>query len=614
MQCDIKLKKVYNEIISDLSINRFLSRDNYLVIDFETTSLEKGDPRNPYNRLVSCSIDVYRNGEVTKYYLKEGEVVPEVVADACYSVDYCVAHNSKFEIGWLRRMGLDIDKIYFFCTMIGEYVLAGNRKWNLSLDGISEKRFQKKKTSLVSVLIKSGVCPSEIPIPLLEKYCKQDTSLTNEIFLAQWEELRDSNLLNVMWTRCIATPALVDIEAVGMHLDAERVLAENKKYEREYDEIAKELSEFAGGVNFNSPLQVAELLYDRLGFSELKDRRGNTLRTAKDGRKTDITTITTLKANNKSQRRFLDLYARWSKVDAALTKNLRFFRAVVTETEDCIFYGNLNQTVTQTHRLSSTGKPVEFRLFDGKKKGIQLQNSPREFKVLYNSRYDGWKIGEIDAAQLEFRVAAFLGQDERAIYDILHGVDVHAETASVLTNAGEPTTRQDAKSRTFKPLYGGLSGTKAERAYFSHFREKYSGITDEQERWKDEVLKTGQLVTITGLIFYWPGTKVSRSGYVDNTTSICNFPVQSFATADIIPIAVTIKWRLIKALGLESFIINTIHDSVIEEIHPDEVEIISEIGELSFNSGVKGYLKTIYNIDFNVPLAVEIKIGDHWNE
>lgn len=609
-----QLRKVVDEVVEELSINRFLSKDNYVVIDFETTNIDKGDPRNSYNRIISCSIDVYENGTVIKYYFKENEIVPETIRDICYSVDYCVAHNAKFEIGWLARLGLDITRIYFFCTMISEYVLAGNRKWNLSLDGIAEKRLKQKKTSLVNLLIKSGVCPSEIPVPLLEKYCKMDTELTNKIFLQQWEELSESNLLNVMWTRCIATPALVDIEQAGMHLDRERVLEENRKYEREYDEISKELSEFAGDVNFNSPKQVAELLYDRLGFSELKDRRGNTLRTDKDGRKTDTATIAALKANNKSQRRFVELYKRRSKVEAALSKNLRFFRAVVTETDDCIFYGNLNQTVTQTHRLSSTGTPVAFKLFDGKRKGIQLQNSPREFKVLYSSRNEGWKIGEIDAAQLEFRVAAFLGQDERAIYDILHGVDVHATTATVLTDAGEPTDRQDAKSRTFKPLYGGLSGTEAERAYFSHFREKYSGITTEQERWKDEVLKTGKLITVTGLIFYWPGTKVSRSGYVDNTTSICNFPVQSFATADIIPIAVSIKWRIMKALVLESFIVNTIHDSVIEEIHPDEVEIIKEIGTLSFVSGVVDYLKSIYNINFNVPLSVETKIGDYWNE
>ena len=584
-------------------------------MDFETTNIDKGDSRNPYNRIISCSWDIYHNSRlVESKYSTDKEVLSTELIEDIYSVDFCVAHNAMFEYGWLVRLGVDIADIDFFCTQIAEYVIAGNRKFNLSLDGVAERRLGKKKIGLVSLLIKDGICPSEIPSPLLEKYCRQDTRLTHEIFLQQRQELIDNNLIPVMWTRCITTPALVDISRNGLHLDADRVLEENRKYEREYEEVSKGLAAFAGGVNLNSPKQVSELLYDTLGFSELTDRRGTPIRTATDGRKTDIATITALTPHNKSQRGFLDLYKRRSKLEAALSKNLRFFRAVVTETDDDIFYGNFNQTVTQTHRLSSSGKAVEFALFDGKKKGIQLQNSPREFKKLYSSRNKGWKIGEIDGSQLEFRVAAFLGQDKNAIADITHGVDVHRFTAETLTEAGERTSRQDAKSRTFKPLYGGLSGTRAERAYFKAFREKYSGITNEQERWKIEVERTKKLVTTTGLIFYWPDTKWegnSKNPYLRNTTSICNFPVQSFATADIIPIAVVIMWRLLKLLGLKSFIVNTIHDSVIVEIHPDEVEIIREIGELSFILGVKEYLREVYSIDFNVPLDVETKIGDY---
>lgn len=612
----MEYQKNFNKVLAHITVPDIFLSGDHVVFDFETTNLDKGDSRNPYNRIISCSWDVYKKFKLVESKYSEGEDISRLYEDLLDS-DFSIAHNAKFEIGWLLRSGVDIYPLHFYCTMVGEYVLAGNRKWELGLDAIAEKRLGEKKHGLVSSLIKAGVCPSEIPPHLLRKYCTQDTSLTKGIFDQQLQEIVDSNLLNVMWTRCMVTPVLAVIERVGMHLDKERVLEENRKYEREYDEISRSLSELVGGINFNSPKQVAELLYDRLGFDELKDKRGNPIRTASDGRKTDIATITTLKGHNKQQRRFLDLYARRSKVEAALSKNLRFFRAVVSEREDCIFYGNLNQTVTQTHRLSSTGKPEEFVLFNGKKKGIQLQNSPREFKRLYNSRYEKWKTGEIDASQLEFRVAAFLGQDERAISDIQHGVDVHAFTASVLTDAGEPTNRQDAKSRTFKPLYGGLSGTNAERAYFQEFREKYSGITAEQERWKDEVEHTLQLVTKTGLIFYWPDTKWEGRGknlYLRNTTSICNFPVQSFATADIIPIAVVIMWRLLTLYGLKSFIINTIHDSIILEIHPDEVEKVSELGELSFISGVKGYLKAVYNIDFNVPLDVETKIGDYWNE
>jgi DNA polymerase I-like protein with 3'-5' exonuclease and polymerase domains len=500
--------------------------------------------------------------------------------------------------------------------MIGEYVLAGNKNVRINLDATAARRKLPNKMSLVSKLIKSGVCPSEIPISMLRKYCKQDTHLCREIFLQQRKDLLANELLPVAFTRNIATPVLVDIESRGMHLDRDRVIQENIIYERKYDSISREISEFTSGINLNSPKQVAELLYDRLGFSECKDKRGFPIRTDTDQRRTDEKTIEQLTPRNKSQRRFLELFKERATINAALTKNLQFFRAVVEETPDHIFYGNLNQTVTKTHRLSSTSKRVAFDLFGGKLKGIQMQNIPRAFKSLFSPRNKGWFINETDAAQLEFRVAAFLGGDEVARSDIESGRDVHQYTADKLTEAGEPSSRQDAKSRTFKPLYGGTSGTKAERAYYDAFKQRYQGITDEQERWKGVVEKTKQLRIASGLIFYWPDTKMEGSSYrpyLRNTTSICNFPVQSFATADIIPIGVTAMWHRMKREGLVSFIINTIHDSIISEVHPNEVEIFNKIGELSFTSVVKEYLKRIYKVNFNVPLAVEAKTGEYWN-
>ena len=203
-----------------------------------------------------------------------------------------------------------------------------------------------------------------------------------------------------------------------------------------------------------------------------------------------------------------------------------------------------------------------------------------------------------------------------AISDISRGTDVHQFTADTLSRSGEPTSRQEAKSRTFKPLYGGMSGTKAERSYFKEFREKYSGIVDEQERWKTEVERTKELVTCTGLVFYWPDTKwegSSRNPYLRNTTSICNYPVQCFATADIIPTWLTFVQYEIISRKLKSFIINCIHDSVIMEIHPDEVAIIEEIGTLIARDKVLDYLYRVYNINFNVPLEFEFKYGESWS-
>jgi len=610
-------KKIVDVLPYPLDSSIYLS-GNFLVLDFETSNLDFGDSRNKDNYIVEACWEVWRDNKLvsTRNCSGDSKEIYEWLVPDISDADFFVAHNTKFEYGWLSRIGIDIGEVLAYCTMVGEYVIAGNRRLGLSLDATAERRKLGGKDDLIKLLLKGGVCPSTMPKYLLRKYCRKDVELCREIFLQQREELFKSNLLPVQFTRCIATPVLSDIEHKGMHLDKTRVIEENINYERQYDSISKEISEFTGSVNLNSPKQVAELIYDGLGFSELKDSRGNPIRTGADGRRTDAETINKLTPRNKSQRRFLGLFKERSKLEAALSKNLRFFRAVVEETDDNIFYGNLNQTITQTHRLSSTSKRVAFKLFGGKKKGIQIQNIPRDFKPLFSPRNEGWKINERDASQLEFRVAVYLGQDSRGISDIEDKVDVHQFTADTLTGAGEETNRQDAKSRTFKPLYGGTSGTRAEQEYYKAFRKKYWGITTEQERWKTVVEREKQLTTITGLIFYWPDTKwegSSRNPYLRNTTSICNFPVQSFATADIIPIALTIMWHFIRYHKLTSFIINTIHDSVVSEVHPDEIEIFNKIGELSFTSGVKEYLQEVYNIDFNVKLESESKTGDYWN-
>ena len=97
-----------------------------------------------------------------------------------------------------------------------------------------------------------------------------------------------------------------------------------------------------------------------------------------------------------------------------------------------------------------------------------MQNMPRggtfPVKRVFVSRWTGGRILEADFAQLEFRTAAYLSQDKTAMKEIEDGFDVHAYTASVITESGQKTSRQEAKAHTFAPLYGatGFGRTSAE--------------------------------------------------------------------------------------------------------------------------------------------------------
>ena len=237
----------------------------------------------------------------------------------------------------------------------------------------------------------------------------------------------------------------------------------------------------------------------------------------------------------------------------------------------------------------------------------QFQNLPRQYKKLIVSGDPDYLVGECDAAQIEFRCAADLCDDSVASVEIATDVDVHAITAATLR-----VSRQEAKSRTFMPLYAGMGKTNAEKAYCKFFKEKYNGISQEQGRWALSVSVDKQLRTRYGMIFRWPQAKLDHRGEVSFKTEIFNFAIQGMATAEIIPIALVHAWHRLR--GMKSVIINTIHDSIVSKVHRSEVDTWKQVVKQSLTTDVFSYLQEVYNYSFTVPLGVGIKVAEHWGK
>jgi len=244
-----------------------------------------------------------------------------------------------------------------------------------------------------------------------------------------------------------------------------------------------------------------------------------------------------------------------------------------------------------------------------------MQNMPRggtfPVKKVFVSRWDGGKIMEADFAQLEFRTAAYLSQDEVAIEEVSTGFDVHAYTAKVISDAGQPTSRQDAKAHTFAPLYGatGYGRSKAEAAYYEHFTAKYKGVAAWHSRLAKEAVNTQKITTPSGREFAFPDVVRKSTGRVSHFTQIKNYPVQSFATADIVPIALLHIDDLLN--GMQSCIVNSVHDSIVIDVHPDEeAQVINVIA--ATNKALPELITLRWGVDFNVPLLLEAKIGPNW--
>lgn len=587
----------------------------WFALDFETSNKEKGSALVPENRVVLCA--VHEAGET-----RLGEARDLVPARGLL-----VAHNAKFELSWLNRLGVDTSQILVWDTMLSEFCLAGNRRWPLDLGSVCRRYGLPAKEPVIDSLMAGGVCPSEMPAHLLRARVIRDVETTGTLFQRQRERMTESGLLNVLFTRCALVPILAEIEATGLFIDKAAASKETRRVLAELRACEAKLAIQTGGINLRSTAQVAHFVYGKLGFAELTDRRGNPKRNAPTKQfphglpRVDSDTLDKLVASTPEQREFVRMRGEFGDWNARYTKTLQFLEAVARE-HNGLMYGRFNQTVVQTHRLSSSGRKIPIMNPETGKveeKGIQFQNIPQEYKALFTARDKDYVYVEIDGAKLEFVVAAFLGQDKQAARDIVTGEDIHRYTASVINDIPESQVtkkqRTAAKPFTFGPLFGKTTGTKREVAYYEAFKKKYHEITATQDKWISTVLATKELKTVSGLKFYWPGAKVSgNSNYVEFSTNIRNYSIQSLATAEIIPASLILLYWAVKSLNLRVLFVNTVHDSVCLEVHTDDVDKVRELAEEAFLEGTYAYLRQVYDIDFNVPLGVAFTAGSHWGK
>ena len=268
--------------------------------------------------------------------------------------------------------------------------------------------------------------------------------------------------------------------------------------------------------------------------------------------------------------------------------------------DDGLLHANFNQARTKTTRLSSSDP--------------NMQNQPRSntfpVKKAFISRWTGGKMLDVDFSQLEFRVAVALAKCVVGRDMILSGEDVHELTFTTLTEAGQPTNRQEAKPRTFTPLFGGMFGTPAEMEYYRAFLIKYAGIAKWHEEIQDEAIRTKKIRTPTGKEYVFPYAKRNFHGGATGSTKIKNFPVQGTATGDIVPLGLVLVSTALR--GYKSVICNTVHDSLLVDVHPEEVEIVPALCFGILNS-MNMAVHKFYGWDhFDVPIAAEAQMGDNW--
>lgn len=299
----------------------------------------------------------------------------------------------------------------------------------------------------------------------------------------------------------------------------------------------------------------------------------------------------------ETTREFVTKLLRYNAVSVYLASFVEGIKKGICD--DGVLRPDFMQSVTKTGRLSS--------------RNPNFQNQPRgatfPIRRCVVSRFEGGKILEVDHAQLEFRCAVELSGDTQGVVDIKNGVDKHQFTADIIG-----CSRQEAKAHTFKPLYGGFTGSDKEMEYYQAFLDHHQGIAAWHERIKEEAVANKTVTIPTGRTFHFPYA-VRKAWGVTESTKIVNYPVQGIATADIVPLALVKCFEELKKLkldkGAKSVIINTVHDSIVFDVYPGEEQMILEL-VVDVYSNLHKHILNFFGYKFKIPLDFEIKMGYNW--
>jgi len=332
--------------------------------------------------------------------------------------------------------------------------------------------------------------------------------------------------------------------------------------------------------------------------------------------KTDKATISQLTAKTPEQKRIKALladYGQAKKVKETL-RGLGNKGLVNKICKDGKIHPNLNQTVTTTGRLSSSDP--------------NSQNMPRgstsPIKECIIPTFDG--IMQVDLSQIEWRAAAELSGDEVMISEVNADVDQHTETCTRKDMMNKPLTKEnrtDAKIFNFRMIYGGTAygyymdikmpdfALKKWERICTAFYNKYKGLKQWQDSNVIEVEKRGVLRIPTGRMFVFH--KSLRKGGINvfNERQVKNYPVQGIAGGDILPlIAVQIR-RGLRAWGLKSKLILTVHDSIVFDYIDSECERLCKL-LLAILKTARESVAGYFEIPWRCKIDGEIEIGPNY--
>jgi len=567
-----------------------LKKENVLSIDTETDGL---DPLRA--SLVGLSL-CCKAWEA--YYIPYTEKHLDILKDIlCDPGILKVGQHIKFDMLVLRRHGLILQGERFD-TMLAAYLLNPDMN-SYKLDLLAERYLHYRMMpigELIGEKKSKQISMSEVPIEKVTFYAAEDADMAFQLHRIFREKLREVSLEKVFHDiELPLIPVLADMEHNGIFVDTDFLRGMSRELGKSMTAAMETIYDLAGGTfNINSPKQLGHILFEKLQLPSA--------RKTKTGYSTDVSVLEKLKHEHPLPEKILE-FRMLTKLRSTYVDALP--ELVNPETKR--IHGSFNQTVAATGRLSSSNpnfQNIPIRTDEG-----------REIRKAFRAQETGWQILSADYSQVELRVMAHLSGDSNLIAAFHRDADIHTHTAATVFNVKEADVTHDmrrtAKVINFGIMYGAGSHRISQElnigygdagAIIKAYFERYTGVKEYIERTIAECKERGFVSTLYGRIR--PITDINsenRNLQEAAKRAAINMPVQGSA-ADIIKIAMIHIHDQMKKMNLRSKMILQIHDELVFEVAPDEMQVLRKLVKTGMENAA----------ELKVPLKVDIGTGTTW--
>ena len=506
-----------------------------------------------------------------------------------------ITHNTKDFNNILKGYGINLSGVVFD-TMLAGYIKDSSASTEFDIQCM--EKINHILPSIVSDNKKLKFCDYEIETA---KNYVFDSMASLFGLTKYWNNTLDEKEYKILSDIEIPLSyVLSDMETCGVSIDNTYLNTLTSELNNNLTNLEGRIYDLAGEpFNINSPKQVGEILFEKLGLKAAKKR-------GKSKNSTSAEVLQFLAQEHEIAELILE-YRKYSKLKSTYTEAL----PALIEPKDGKIHTTYNQTVTTTGRLSSSNpnlQNIPIRTPEGNK--IRQAFVPKD--------RENYLIMSADYSQIELRLLAHVSQDEHLIDAFKSGIDVHTLTASkvfdVPVNEVTKEMRYRSKAVNFGIVYGqskyGLAKAlkinpeDAER-FINKYFETYPKIKLYMESMVDFVEKEGYVETIFGRKRYLENEINSPNGMIREFAkrAAINHPMQGSAS-DLIKIAMIDFANKLKTNNLKSKMIMQVHDELVVEVAKTELETVKRLVLESMELGQP----------LRVPLLIDINTGETWQE